>query len=268
MVNKHNGSDEPEQVHEDVVGTEEELEEVEEEPVLEPEDKTPVFLREDPPDPAKKGDYIKWALMHGITEEDLKGGEYGELNPRTVDICAYDLEKEGHRKRHKKEKPGKELVPTGGQKGLQTFAKGSPPEALIESISIPVEDGEGPIFEKGMKFGMTVLTLGVRVAQELSNMGIQQARPLVEMARDMRAGEAAAAKNAAGEAAMMAAGMVQQSMQPTLSMLAEQGKTPAGADPVKAMMVRTMEPLIQRMMGSVVPGMGNQEPQGWVRRKE
>lgn len=231
-----------------------------------PQEEVPAFLLDDPPPIEKKGDYTKWALMHGVTEEELE--EQG-FNRRSISICAQELEKEKYRVRPKKPPASTKLLPPG-EKSVHITAKGLSPEGLIEGISIPVEDGEGPIFEKGMKFGMTVLTLGVRVAQELSNMGVQQARPLVEMARDMRSGEAAAAKSAAGEAAMLAAGAVQQSMSPLLAQIAEQNRT-SGPDPVKGMMVRTMEPLMKNLMGRMLPGMGKQEqgpPEGWVRKTE
>lgn len=241
-----------------------ELQEPSREEPAEPKDKRPPYLRDEPP--TGKSNIIKWSLLHGKTEDELKAEGF---NTRTVDICAQELEKAGHRTRPKRDKGGssKDLVPSTS-KGIQIHAKGSSPEALIDSLTIPLEDGEGPSFEKGMKFGMTVLTLGVRVAQELSNMGVQQARPLVEMARDMRQGEAAAAKNAAGEAAVMAAGLVEQQMNPILLRLAEQGARDTGVDPMKAMLVRTMEPMMKKLMGSLIPGVDQGPPEGWSKRRE
>ncbi len=231
----------------------------------EEEDDRPIYMKDDAP--TGKTNYIKWALLHGKLEDELRSEG---LNTRTVDICAQELEKDGYRKRPEKDKekpPGRGTsVVVTPSRGIQTFAKGSPPEALIDSLTMPIEDGEGPIFEKGMKFGMTVLTLGVRIAQELTNAGVQQAKPLIEMAKDMRAGEVAAAKNAAGEAAMLAAATVQQNMAPTLAALTESQKS-TGPNPMGGMMARTMEPIMQRMMNQLLPGGEAPIPSGWKKTK-
>lgn len=228
-----------------------------------PENDLPPYMQEEPPD--GKVNIIKWSLLHGASEEELKADS--RHNDRTVDICAQELEKEGLRKRPprppKDEKKGVAVTAPPG-KGVQTFAKGSPPEAIIESMMIPLVDGQAEGFEHGMKFGASIVVLGVRIAQELSNLGVQQARPLVEMARDMRSGEAAAAKSAATEAAVGAAAMIQQNLQPYLANI---GKTPE-ANPMQGMMVRTMEPIIQRLMGGLVPGAGPQQAAGWTRKQE
>jgi len=229
-----------------------------------PEDNLPPYMQEEPPE--GKVNIIKWSLLHGASEEDLKADP--RHNDRTVDICAQELEKEGLRKRPPKPEkppPGSKLQITNqAGKGTQVFARGSPPEALIEGMDLPVVDGQIVGFESGMKFGAKMVVMGVRIAQELSALGIQQARPLVEMARDMRSGEAAAAKGAATEAAMGAAAMIQQNLAPYLANI---GK-PAEANPMQGMMVRTMEPIIQRLMGGLVPGMGPQQAPGWTRKQE
>ena len=231
----------------------------------EPEDTRPDYLKDEPPPIKSKIKFIKWALMHGKMEDELvtEGS-----NPRSVDICAQELEKDGYRKRAPKpEKPTKDIVPTSTQvaKSLQVFAKGSPPEVLIDAISVPVEDGHIDGFEKGLKFGANIIVLGVRIAQELSNLGVQQARPLIEMAKSMREGEAIAAKGAAGEAAMAAAALVQQNLQPYLANL---NKPPAGPNPMQEMMSRVMEPMMGRMMSTLIPGAGPTEAAGWTRKIE
>lgn len=231
------------------------------------EPKTPVYLLDTPPAATDKMNSCKWGLLHGMSESMLKEKGY---NPKTIYIAAHELETAGLYHRVKEEKPPQDLIPQGKARGaMQIYARGASPEALIEHMEVPMDGPDTKIFEKGMKFGMTVLTLGVRVAQELTNMGVQQARPIIEMARDMRAGEAQAAKNAAAEAASLAAAEVQQNMTPYLMKIAEMGKAGGEADPMKAMMVRTMEPLIQRMMTQFMPGMaGQQTPTGWIRKKE
>jgi len=243
-------------------GLEEELIENEHYPPLEPEDHPdlPEFLHDEPP----KGKTMsaKWGLMHGKSEDELMAEGH---NPGTVRIAAQELEKEGYRKRPPRAQLPAKIAP-GGE--LKVFARGSPPEAIVDAIKLPTVDGELGGFEKGIKFGASMIILGVRVAQELSAVGIQQAKPLIDMSKSMREGEALAAKSAAGEAAMEAAGMVQQSLMPYLANIS---KTPSGTDPMKAMMVRVMEPMMTNMMGKILPGMGvgpeGQLPEGWTKRQ-
>lgn len=240
----------------------EEPEENEHYPEINPEDHpdAPEFLREEPPQ--GKTMFVKWALMHGKTEEEcINEG----CNPGTVRVAAQELEKDGYRKRPEKPQLPARVAPGSD---LKVFARGSPPEAIVDAIKLPdFVNGELGGFEKGIKFGASMIILGVRVAQELSAIGIQQAKPLIDMSKSMREGEALAAKSAAGEAAMEAAGLVQRDLMPFLANI---GKTPAGVDPMRAMMVRVMEPMMTSMMGKVLPGMAvgpeSQLPEGWTKK--
>lgn len=216
---------------------------------------------------------VRNRLLEGATRDELLAEGY---NKSTISTVASEVKKElGTRK-----PIGKPTVARG--EGIPVTAKGVPPEVIIEALEVPdISDGGGFVFEQGMKFGMSVVTLGIRMAQELSGIGVMQAKPLLDMAKSMREGESLAAKNAAGEAAMEAAGIVQQNMMPILASL--QQNVPAGVDPMKAMMARTMEPIISNMMGGLfgrlLPG-GAVQPQlgpgqsapppteGWSRRVE
>jgi len=234
----------------------------------------PVFMGDVPPT-KKKMDMIKWGLMHNVTEKDLIDQGF---NPKTVRMAAYDLEKEGYRKRPAKSRAQREAASGGeekvdksltqyGKRALTAPTKPIPPEFLIEQISLPMDGGPARTFEEGMKFGASMLVLGVRVAQELSNMGLQQARPIMDMANAMRAGEAAAAKGAAAEAAYLAAEQVSSNMLPVITSL--QKDKAATGDPMKQMMVRTFEPMMQRVMSMVMPGFGGEAgnlPSGWSRK--
>lgn len=214
-------------------------------------------------------------LTEGASREELEAEGYSK---RSIQTIASELKI----KLNTRKGLGKAITTTS--RGLPIFAKGAPPEAIIEAIEVPdVSNGMGYPFEQGIKFGMSLVTLGIRMAQELSGIGVMQAKPLLDMAKSMREGESLAAKNAAGEAAMEAAGMVQQSIMPALANL--QSKAGAGEDPVKGMMVRTMEPIMNKIMGGMFSklGAGNptlQAPQltqgnssqegidGWTRRSE
>jgi len=215
--------------------------------------KTPVYLLDNKPE-GGVSNVVKWRLMHGEDEDAIIAS--GQ-NSNTVRICAQELEKDGHRKRPKK----LSLVPAKAPPtDIRTFAAGSPPEALINAIDFPVYTEEGKIFERGLKAGATLLVLGVRVAQELSSIGIKQAEPIMAMSKSMREGEALAAKSAASEAADQAAGRVAAYFDPIVSKLSAPA---SGSDPMKSMMVKAMEPLVNRMISKLVPGTGPPQAPGW-----
>jgi len=211
---------------------------------------------------------IESLLLAGVPEDDIVAQGY---NPNSIRIVAYDLEKTGRRKR-----PSKALKTV--RNGSAAITKPSPPEALVESMQIP--NTVPPSFEQGMKFGMSCIVIGVRLAQEMSSIGVQQAKPLVEMARDMRAGEQAAAKSATIEAAGVAAEHVGQTVVPFMQSMDnrlreleyERPARPASDpdNPLRGMMAGMVENLFKTMGNKMMPGMmGESGPaSGWSRRKE
>jgi len=226
---------------------------------------------------------IESALLAGTSQAELLAKGY---NKKSIQTIASELKsKLGTRRPIGK-------APIRNKAGLPIFAGGSPPEAIIDNVEVPdVAGGQGIPFEQGIKFGMSLVILGVRVAQELSGIGITQAKPILDMAKSMREGEALAAKNAAGEAANDAAGQVVETLGPVLANLQRNtGGVGEGGDPVKAMMVRQMEPMMGKLMQGVfamiMPSLGapqlnepkdNQPPSnasnasnvtGWTRRSE
>ncbi len=234
---------------------------------------TPIYLGDE--EPPGESNWVKWALLHGYTEEDLK--DMGK-NPGTLRICAQELERDGYRKRPSKK--AQTAVTKAAQGGMKVFSKAGPPEALLDGISLPMEGREAQIFENGLKSGMSLVILGVRVAQELSSIGVQQAKPIMEMAKSMREGEAVAAKTSASEAAQEAAVNVSkvfapaiESLQETVNNLDEKtSKSPS--NPLQDMVARTMEPLFKNMMNMMMPGMGGMmggqqsQQSGWVVEQE
>ena len=132
-------------------------------------------------------------------------------------------------------------------------------------------DGQSQGFEQGMKFGMTQLVLAVRIMQELSAIGLQQVKPLIDMTRSVREGEAAAFKGGADEGAMKAAQAMGATILPMISEIQASVTSAARsseADPMKSMLVRTMEPLMKNMMSGIMPGMKDEPPSGWTRKSE
>lgn len=232
-----------------------------------PQPVTPVWLGDEPPE--GKSNWTKWALMHGMDEDDCVAAG---VNPSTVRICAQELEKDGYRRRPKKPKDADLAVYKGAGRGgpIRVYPQGSPPEALINAIELPIDSNEAKIFEKGLKTGASLLVLGVRVAQELSAIGVQQAKPIMDMARSMREGEAAAAKSAAQDAAQEAAtkmggvfGPHLSQMEAQIAGLASTVQSGGGQqDPMRAMLVRTIEPMFKQMMGMFTSRMAPQAPPG------
>lgn len=243
-----------------------------------PEELIPVYKRKDKP--TGKVDQVMWWAFRGKTRKDLEKPSYS-YKPGTIRVgfgrlaglepgWAETLEGQGTEV-GAEEKPGKHLT-TAPQKATQIFAKGSPPEAIIESITLPVElDGQAEGFDKGMKFGMSTLVLAVRIMQELSAVAQGQVKPLIDLTRSVREGETAAFKSGADEAAMKAAQAMGNTIMPIMSeMQATVIAATRGSetDPMKSMMVRTMEPLMKNLLGRVVPEVREEPPSGWSKRTE
>ena len=203
---------------------------------------------------------IRARLLAGATREELESEGYNKNSIRTI---ASELKKEtGSRG------PIGKGRGVNGEARLQIYSKGSPPEALVDALDVPIElDGK---FRTGMKFGIMSIITGIRIAQELSQIGVQQAKPLVDMARDMRSGEAAAARSAATEAAGEAATQVQNNLVPFLSQLESRlsglERLPATGNPMQDMMVRMFEPMMNSVMQKIMPGLpqGKGPPKGWT----
>lgn len=262
-----------------------EAEEVEAEKIKAPKSDPDAYLQSDEAPPIEsKSKFCKWHLVHGTSEQALID-DYGQ-DFNSVRIFAQNLEKANVRDRPR-DKNGKILMEKPGakpsaEKKVQVFAKGSPPEALINAMTMPISGVQG--FEDGMKFGASMIVLGVRIAQELSTIGIQQAKPLLDMAKDMRSGEALAAKSASYEAAAMAAAEVHKDLAPDLAAIAAQAGS-SGDNPMMGMFARSIEPLFKNVMskmmtGPLMGGMGgppqqqieeggmNDQSDNWPRRKE
>lgn len=227
-------------------------------------------------------DEVRRALLSGASQEELVSSGY---NKKTVYMVAYKLKEEGllgskgeplGRIEDLEIEPEAPVITHKGkqrveddespQRASMVKAKPSSLEALVNSFLLP----ESASFEDGVKTGIHMTILGVRIAQELSTIGINQARPLLQMAQDMRKGEEVASKRASSEAAEEAAARVYNMIAP---MLAEREKpTPVSTNPFMDMMARSMEPVIKKIMGSFVgvqPDSSSMSaPHGWSVREE
>jgi len=247
------------------------------------------------------------ALMAGATEQELVNTGY---NAKTVRMIAQKLEKENKRMRtpgsegtkrrtkaqikslvqRKKEELEAEARGEEVDNTLLLSNKALPAESLIKLIKLPVTGLVAPL-EQGIKIGMNLVVLGVRLSQEMSSIGIQQSRPLLAMAREMRSGELAAADAASKESAVKVANQLAEYLAPQLQAIVSKVEDNARAiehmkkgeeppkvvtgDAMKDMTARIMEPLLKGMVSKIQKGMfpgvavENTPPSGWtISRKE
>jgi len=146
-----------------------------------------------------------------------------------------------------------------------------PVEHIIKTIKLPeVGNGQGVIFNAGVEFGMKSLVAAVRLAQELSQMGIAQARPLISMATEMRKAEGMSAQEAGQRAAEDAlAGAIQY-------LSTQKADIATVPNPMMGIIARAMEPAMTQLFGRVFapftgqpqtggqPQSGSELPAGWV----
>ena len=238
----------------------------------EEEDTIPVFLRDE--EPTGEEDRAKYLIMRDQSLSNTEIAEAHDLKEGTVRVARSHLGRDGHIQKERQTAVTKKTpaaVTTAPPRTPQVFAKGSPPEAIIESIKIPTAVGEDGDFEQGMKFGMTTLVLATRIMQELAAVSMQQVKPLIDMTKTVREGEGLAYKSGADEAAYKAAAAMGQTIMPMMSnMEANIAAATKGSesDPMKAMMVRTMEPMIQNLMTRMVPGQQKPNAPGWTKKQE
>jgi len=259
--------------------------------------------------PENELDAIKWSLVNGFTEENLISDS---KNPDLVERAAKELEIDGYRQRppkaariesflnqnngtandtgkghngNERSVTVKEKTVTmkerrQGQQSMKVFQKGAPAEAILDNVQFPLN--MDPNFAAGMKFGASMIIMGVRIGQDLATTGVQMAKPIVELAKDMRAGEMAAAESAASDAADSAATQASQAVLEQVSpymiklkeLLDEQKDrgSPAEIDhEFKSMMMDMMKPLMNRITSKItgVPAdSGKDVPDGWTIEKK
>ena len=127
----------------------------------------------------------------------------------------------------------------------------SPLEVLIQELKLPlIVDGQAEVFDAGVEYGVRSVLVGVRVAQELSAMGVQQAVPIIKMAQEMREAEGQAAKIIAAELAE-ATLEGNRDLKAALVQLGSQIQT-SGPNPLASMMAGVMQPVLGQVMQQVM----------------
>jgi len=132
-----------------------------------------------------------------------------------------------------------------------------PLEMIISEMSLPLEiakETSNTDLVRGWNLGSRhtakMIVGGVRIAQELSRMGIAQASPIIRMAGEMDKAKGASAKEA-GTAA--AESMAQQMIEYLQSKEQKTDKVDIASvnDPMKGMMARQMERMMDRMQDTM-----------------
>jgi len=145
-----------------------------------------------------------------------------------------------------------------------TSGKAAPVEALINELNLPpMVDGSRLVFNSGVEYGMKSILIGVRVAQELSKMGIDQATPIIRMAQQMSPDTSRVAQEtgaAMGEA-------LASKMFDYLEKKPQKADIATVSDPMKGLAARMMELVMNRLMGGLMGGDTGNAP-GFVDKRD
>ena len=128
-------------------------------------------------------------------------------------------------------------------------------------------DGTRQVFDSGVAYGMTSIYIGVRIAQELSKMGIDQATPIIKMAQEMRQTEGQVAKETGMAMGETIAGKLFDFMENRLPQKADIATVP---QPFQGMFARAMENVINNLVNRTMgmqPGQVSLPP-GWTDKRQ
>jgi len=201
-----------------------------------------------------KTQYIRERLLEAGSEEELDEICYQLKADPDIADGSVDAEKSKLKKKGEfqfRQEPGKALVAN----------KPLPIESLIKELYLPpMVDGTRTVFDAGVEYGMKSILIGVRIAQELSKMGIDQATPIIKMAQEMRQTEGQVARDTGlamgGEIAGRLLGFIDERL-PQGGEKVDIASTP---DPMKGLMARTMETILNRLMGMMLGGQAGPTP--------
>lgn len=206
--------------------------------------------------------YMKRRFKEAMDEEGLDKVE-DQLQEEGYKVENIRPRKSERRQELKKQQ--KALVAKGTGSALSA-------EGIVENLPWPV-DVDGHVdgaFVAGMRYEALNVIRGIRLAQELTKMGIDQATPMIKMAQEMRAAEG----KAADEAARIAAASVGAQIMPRIDQLAAQ-VAGGGENPMAGLIMTLMQPAFQqaaqqlaKLFGATQPGQtqpqteGEQQPPG------
>lgn len=136
-----------------------------------------------------------------------------------------------------------------------------PIEGILRGMKLPqIGDGKTEVFNAGVEYGMKSVIAGVRLAQELSQMGVAQASPLIRMSQEMRAASEKSAEEAGRAAAEEMFGDVAgwlNANQPKAGV----ADIATVANPMTGIFARALEPVMTQMLGKAFGAFGKQRGQ-------
>jgi len=169
-----------------------------------------------------------------------------------------------------------------GDSSLQTQdGEPMPIEEITKWMKLPeVTDGNKAAFDSGVDYATRMIIGGVRIAQELSRMGVAQASPIIKMAQEMDRAKGESARDAGAAAAEEMAQQLVGYLGPKFDQLGEAAK-PQKVDiatvknPMGGVMARNMERIVDRMFDQAInknvsPGQPKtiSLPAGWKDQRE
>lgn len=209
-----------------------------------------------------KTQYIRQRLLEARSEEELE--EISAQLDAEPDIPPGSVKAEKSKLRKKGAFQFK-LVTT---KALVS-GKPLPIEELIKQLNLPpMVDGTRQVFDSGVAYGMTSIYIGVRIAQELSKMGIDQATPIIKMAQEMRQTEGQVAKETGLVMGETIAGKLFDYMESKSAGKADIATVP---QPFQGMFARIMETALDNFSKRLIGAGGQQEanlPPGWTDKRQ
>lgn len=199
-----------------------------------------------------KTQYIRTRLLEARNEDDLEDictqlKAEPDIKPGTVDSEKSRLKKKGA---FKFEPQTTKALVTGKPMSV---------EEIVETLPWPVDvDGKAnPVFVAGMKYEAFNVIRGIRLAQELSKMGIDQAGPIIKMAQEMRQTEGQVAKETGMAMGAEIAGKMFDYMEQKLPAKSDIAMAP---DPFRGLAARTLETMMNRMIGTAFGGQPGPTP--------
>jgi len=181
------------------------------------------------------------------------------------EICGEELKDTRGLFGHKRLKHPETVTENGKSEGkAAVINRPQPLDAVIRDLAIPAVpdeyDGTYNVyvegFNAGVMHGAKSILAGIRAAQELSAIGVQQATPVIKMAQEMRLAEGQAAEQ-------LAAQMVKTISQGNNAVIDAINNLPKGDGPAVNPMAELMKPYLGKIIGhfmaatfKTLPGMG------------
>lgn len=147
------------------------------------------------------------------------------------------------------------LVRSGGQRSA---------EDIVANLDWPTSvNGEvNPAFVAGMRYEAMNIIRGIRMAQELNRMGLEQAKPVIEMAKEMRQAEGQAAQVIAEQLAQVTMQSNQQILGAIHEVATSRPQEQPAADPMKQAFMGAVAPIWGQILQRVFSGFSGLAPQG------